>query len=193
VCGPCIASVSVGQEANEFPLAEIFFSRSACLSGQTGGGQSRGQTVRQEHIFKGLPKKVTSAKKYTKIPLGQAQGEVNLLFIPTRKNLFLPVRLLVWADGRGTVMQADSADRAELQGAPKTKVTAAKKNTKIPLGQAQGDAYLLFRCLSLICDCFGCEHVSPGFILPFCRYRQYGGSRSAGLVQLADRARIGLC
>jgi hypothetical protein len=29
-----------------------------------------------------------------------------------------------------------------------SKVTAAKKYTKIPLGQAQGDAYLFFRCLS---------------------------------------------
>jgi hypothetical protein len=24
---------------------------------------------------------------------------------------------------------------------------------------------------ALICNCFGCEPVSPGFILPFCRYR----------------------
>jgi hypothetical protein len=32
--------------------------------------------------------------------------------IPTRGNLFLPVRLLVWADGRGTVVQADNAARA---------------------------------------------------------------------------------
>jgi hypothetical protein len=39
--------------------------------------------------------------------------------IPTRGNLFHPVRLLVWADGRGTVARADSAARAELQGAPK--------------------------------------------------------------------------
>jgi hypothetical protein len=66
--------------------------------------------------------------------------------IPTRGNLFLPVRLLVWADGRGTVARADSPASAEFQGA--TKVTAAKKYTKIPFGQAQGDAYLLFRCLS---------------------------------------------
>jgi hypothetical protein len=68
--------------------------------------------------------------------------------IPTRGNLFLPVRLLVWADGRGTVGQADSAARAELQGAPKQKLLQQKKYTKIPLGQAQGDAYLLFRCIS---------------------------------------------
>jgi hypothetical protein len=39
--------------------------------------------------------------------------------IPNRGNLFLPVRLLVWADGQGTVGQADSAARAELQEAPK--------------------------------------------------------------------------
>jgi hypothetical protein len=38
-----------------FPLAEIFFYRSACLSGQTGGGQSRGQTVQLVQNFKGLP------------------------------------------------------------------------------------------------------------------------------------------
>jgi hypothetical protein len=34
--------------------------------------------------------------------------------IPTGGNIFLPVHLLVWADGRGTVAQADSAARAEL-------------------------------------------------------------------------------
>jgi hypothetical protein len=33
---------------------------------------------------------------------------------PTHGNLFLPVRLLVWADGWGTVVQADIAARAEL-------------------------------------------------------------------------------
>jgi hypothetical protein len=32
----------------------------------------------------------------------------------SRKYLFLPVRLLVLVDGRGTVEQADSAARAEL-------------------------------------------------------------------------------
>jgi hypothetical protein len=46
--------------------------------------------------------------------------------IPTRGNLFLPVRLLVWADGRGTVAQADSQARAELQGAPKQKLPQLK-------------------------------------------------------------------
>jgi hypothetical protein len=50
--------------------------------------------------------------------------------IPTRGNLFLPVRLLVWADGRGTVAQADSATRAELQGAPKQKVQKLKNIQK---------------------------------------------------------------
>jgi hypothetical protein len=59
----------------------------------------------------------------------------------------MPVRLLVWADGRGTVKQADSAARAELQGAPKQKLLQLKNITKIPLDQAQGDAYLFFRCL----------------------------------------------
>jgi hypothetical protein len=67
--------------------------------------------------------------------------------IPTRGNLFLPVRLLVWADGRGTVEQADSAARTKLQGAPNQKLLQLKKYTEIPLGQAQGDAYFLFRCL----------------------------------------------
>jgi hypothetical protein len=67
--------------------------------------------------------------------------------IPTRGKLFLPVRLIVWADGRGTVAQADSSARAELQEAPKQKLLQAKKYTKIPLGQAQGDAYFLFWCL----------------------------------------------
>jgi hypothetical protein len=50
--------------------------------------------------------------------------------IPTRGNLFLPVRLLVWADGRGTVEQADSAARAELQGAPKQKLLQLKNIQK---------------------------------------------------------------
>jgi hypothetical protein len=50
--------------------------------------------------------------------------------IPTRGNLFLPVRLLVWADGRGTVTQADSAVRAELQGAPKQKLLQLKNIQK---------------------------------------------------------------
>jgi hypothetical protein len=50
--------------------------------------------------------------------------------IPTRGNLFLPVRLLVSADGRGTVAQADSAARAELQGAPKQKLQQLKNIQK---------------------------------------------------------------
>jgi hypothetical protein len=50
--------------------------------------------------------------------------------IPTRGNLFLQVRLLVWADGRGTVKQADSAARAELQGAPKQKLLQLKNIQK---------------------------------------------------------------
>jgi hypothetical protein len=51
-------------------------------------------------------------------------------FIPTSGNLFLPVRLLVWADGRGTVAQADSAARAELQEAPKQKLLQLKNIQK---------------------------------------------------------------
>jgi hypothetical protein len=39
----------------------------------------------------------------------------------------MPVRLLVWADGWGTVPLADSAARAELQGAPKQKLLQLKK------------------------------------------------------------------
>jgi hypothetical protein len=50
--------------------------------------------------------------------------------IPTRGNLFLPIRLLVWADGRGTVARADSAARAELQGAPKPKLLQLKNIQK---------------------------------------------------------------
>jgi hypothetical protein len=50
--------------------------------------------------------------------------------IPTRRNLFLPVRLLVWADGRGTVAQAESKARAELQGAPKQKLQQLKNIQK---------------------------------------------------------------
>jgi hypothetical protein len=50
--------------------------------------------------------------------------------IPTRGNLFLPVRLLVWADGRGTVAQAVSAVRAELQGAQKQKLLQLKNIQK---------------------------------------------------------------
>jgi hypothetical protein len=50
--------------------------------------------------------------------------------IPTRGNLFLPVRLLVRADGRGTVAQADSATGAELQGAPKQKLLQLKNIQK---------------------------------------------------------------
>jgi hypothetical protein len=49
---------------------------------------------------------------------------------PTRGNLFLPVRLLVWADGRGTVAQADSASGAELQEAPKQKLLQLKNIQK---------------------------------------------------------------
>jgi hypothetical protein len=51
-------------------------------------------------------------------------------YIPTRGNLFLPARLLVWADGRGTVAQAVSAVRAELQGAPKQKLLELKNIQK---------------------------------------------------------------
>jgi hypothetical protein len=90
--------------------------------------------------------------------------------IPTRGNLFLPVRLLVWADGRGTVEQADTAARAELQGAPKQKLLQLKiyKNT---IGSSTGRCLFVVQMSALICNCFGCEPVSPGFILPFCRFR----------------------
>jgi hypothetical protein len=40
-----------------FPLAVIFFCRSACLSGQTGGGQLHRQTVQLGQNFKGLQNK----------------------------------------------------------------------------------------------------------------------------------------
>jgi hypothetical protein len=45
-------------------------------------------------------------------------------------NLFLLVRLLVWADRRGTDAQADSAARAELQEAPKQKLLKLKNIQK---------------------------------------------------------------
>jgi hypothetical protein len=41
-----------------------------------------------------------------------------------------PVRLLVWADGRGTVARADSTASAELQGAPKPKLLQLKNIQK---------------------------------------------------------------
>jgi hypothetical protein len=50
--------------------------------------------------------------------------------IPTRGNLFLPVRLLVWADGRGTVARADRVASAELQGASKPKLLQLKNIQK---------------------------------------------------------------
>jgi hypothetical protein len=52
------------------------------------------------------------------------------LCIPTRGNLFLPARLLVWADRRGTVAQAVIAVRTELQGAPKQKLLELKNIQK---------------------------------------------------------------
>jgi hypothetical protein len=55
---------------------------------------------------------------------------LSYLSIPTRGNIFLPVRLLVWADGRGTVEPADSAVSAELHGAPKPKLLQLKKIQK---------------------------------------------------------------
>jgi hypothetical protein len=57
-------------------------------------------------------------------------SNVNREYIPTRGNLFLPVRLLAWADGRGTVALADSPARAELQGAPKQKLLKLKNIQK---------------------------------------------------------------
>jgi hypothetical protein len=54
----------------------------------------------------------------------------NQVNIPTCGNLFLPVRLLVWADRRGTVARADSAASAGLQGAPKPKLLQLKNIQK---------------------------------------------------------------
>jgi uncharacterized protein (DUF302 family) len=56
-----------------------------------------------------------------------------ILLISTRSNLFLPFRLLVWADGRGTVTQADSAARAKLQGFPEQKSLQLKNIQKYHL------------------------------------------------------------
>jgi hypothetical protein len=58
------------------------------------------------------------------------RGQGNVTIIPTRGNVFLPDRLLVWADGRGTVARAESAARAELQRAPKQKLQQLKKRQK---------------------------------------------------------------
>jgi hypothetical protein len=49
---------------------------------------------------------------------------------PLAEIFFFPVPLLVWADGRGTVAQADNAARAELQGAPKQKLLQLKNIQK---------------------------------------------------------------
>jgi hypothetical protein len=43
----------------------------------------------------------------------------NKFHIPTRGNIFLPVRLLVWADGQGTAARADSAATRFLPGVMK--------------------------------------------------------------------------
>jgi hypothetical protein len=53
-----------------------------------------------------------------------------LIEFDTRENLFLPVRLLVWAEGRGTVARADSAAKVELQKAPKQKLRQLKNIQK---------------------------------------------------------------
>jgi hypothetical protein len=55
---------------------------------------------------------------------------IHRIYIPTRGNLFLQVRLLVWADGRGTVAQADSTARTELQEAPEQKLLQLKNIQK---------------------------------------------------------------
>jgi hypothetical protein len=50
--------------------------------------------------------------------------------IPIRGNLFLPVRLLVWITGRGTVARADSAASVELIEAPKQELHQLKNRQK---------------------------------------------------------------
>jgi hypothetical protein len=79
-------------------------------------------------------------KERTEVYLGQ-------FYIPTRGNLFLPVRLLVWADGRGTVAQADSAAKAELQGAPKQKLLQLKRIQKYHWVKHKDMLICFFRCL----------------------------------------------
>jgi hypothetical protein len=69
--------------------------------------------------------------------------------IPTRGNLFLPIRQLVSADGRGTVTQADSAARAELQGAPKQKLKKLK-NRQIYHWVKHGEMHIC--CLDISAD-----------------------------------------
>jgi hypothetical protein len=99
----------------QFPLAEIFFCRFACLSGQTGGGQSLRQTVQLEQNFKALPNKSYWSKKIYKNTIGSSTERCLIVVLMS----------------------------------------------------------------SLKCSCFGCEPVSPGLILPFCRYR--GVQADAGL------------
>jgi hypothetical protein len=74
------------------------------------------------------------------------------MWILTRGNLFLPVRLLVWADGRGTVARADSAATAELQGAPEQKLLQLKNIQKY---------HWVKHREMLICCLFCCLDVSP--------------------------------
>jgi hypothetical protein len=66
-----------------------------------------------------------------------------LFIFPLAEIFFLPVRLLVWADGRGTVEQADSAAKAELQGSLKQKLLQLKIY-KITMGSSTG------RCLFVV-------------------------------------------
>jgi hypothetical protein len=61
--------------------------------------------------FRGLLCYLTQYHIFRVLFTGFSQGGKRscLVLIHTRGNLFLPVRLLVWADGRGTVARADSA------------------------------------------------------------------------------------
>jgi hypothetical protein len=52
------------------------------------------------------------------------------ILLPTRGNLFLPVCLLVWADGAGKSPAGKRGARAELQGAPKQKLLQLKNSQK---------------------------------------------------------------
>jgi hypothetical protein len=65
---------------------------------------------------------------------------VDSSLIPTRGNLFLPVRLLVWADGRETGRQTVQLG----QNFKGTEVTAAKKYNKNTTGSSTG------RCLFVV-------------------------------------------
>jgi hypothetical protein len=91
-------------------------------------GMSHGLSYQFQHVWI-----VALAKKLVSAWLESALVQIvsfSMAVIPTRRNIFLPVRLLVWADGRGTVAQADSAAWAKLKEAPEQKLLQLKNIQK---------------------------------------------------------------